>query len=517
MKKILIKALVLTFTLTLIQPGQAQKKKSTKRGVSYDIPYQKDLEILSEGVTWFYNWGVAPIASVSDTSDTYLDYVPMAWNNGYDRTKLRTYLSNHPKVKYILGFNEPNFRAQANMTPSQAAAAWPELEAIADEFNLKIVAPAVNYAPNNGSVTEGNVTYTNPWEYLDAFFAAAPNARVDYIAVHCYMNDPNAMDWFVKEFINKYHKPVWLTEFCAWENSAPLNAGRAEGLPYQRSTMIRKIEVLEKNPMVEKYAWFIPRTNNEIGYPYMQLMRSVQTDPMYEIVGPGVLTDLGNVYLHMSTFDSTYFAGVNQQIPAKDYIESFWVKLETTTDTTSQIPLQLYDFQSGLYADYFVEVPTAGTYQIQLRMANLAGINPKFKISSNGTLLTTQEVPSTGGTDQWATRSFPITLPAGKQTLRIASSGTSGCKLVWFSLMDQTDLNPRQMTQCEAFIDNNRQLQINTDKKFSATLYDCSGRLLINGITTQETDLSSVCNGIYILKINFENGSQTSVKLLINQ
>jgi len=517
MKNSLIPTLILTFSLAMIQPGQAQKKKSAKRGVSYDIPYLKDLEVLSEGVTWFYNWGVAPISSLRDAADTYLDYVPMVWNNGYDRTKLRTYLTNHPKVKYILGFNEPNFKAQANMTPSQAAAAWPELEAIADEFNLKIVAPAVNYGPTNGSVTEGNVTYTNPWEYLDAFFAAAPNARVDYIAVHCYMNDPNAMDWFVKEFINKYHKPIWLTEFCAWESNAPLNAGRAEGLPYQRSTMIRKIEVLEKNPMVEKYAWFIPRTNNEIGYPYMQLMRSVQTDPMYDIVGSGVLTDLGNVYLNMSTFDSTYFAGVNQQIPAKDYIESFWVKLETTTDTACQIPIQLCDFQSGLYTDYFIDVPTAGNYQIQLRIANLANVNPKFKISSNGTQLTSQEVPSTGGVDKWATRILPITLLAGKQTLRITSSGSSGCKMVWFSLMDQTELIQTPSTYYEAFVDNNKKLQFITNETINATLYDCSGRQLIKGISTKGTDLSALSNGMYILEIKYENGKQTTTKILINQ
>ncbi|HJV81937.1 glycosyl hydrolase [Noviherbaspirillum sp.] len=27
-------------------------------------------------------------------------------------------------AKYLLGFNEPNFKAQANKTPSQAASAW---------------------------------------------------------------------------------------------------------------------------------------------------------------------------------------------------------------------------------------------------------------------------------------------------------------------------------------------------------------------------------------------------------
>jgi len=499
-------------------PGHAQKK-SIKRGVSYEIPYTEDLPVLSKGVSWFYNWGVTPgTTAVAAASDEYLDFVPMAWNNGYDRTKLRNYLTAHPNVKYILGFNEPNFTAQANMTPTQAAAAWPELEAIADEFGLKIVAPAVNYAPSNGSVSENGVQYTDPWKYLDDFFAAGPNCRVDYIAVHCYMNDPSAMEWYVNEFIKKYNKPVWLTEFCAWESNTPLTSGRTTGYAYQRSTMIRKVEILERNPMVARYAWFIPRTNNEVGFPYMQLMRNVQTDPLYEIVGRGILTDLGKVYVNMSTFDSTYYLGVNQQIPAKDYIQSYWVKLESTTDSTSLIPIQLCNFESGLYVDYFINVPSAGQYQLNLRIASLADINPKFKIYSNENELNIQEVASTGGVENWETRTIPVNLPAGKQTLRITSSGASGCKMVWFSLTDQTDLKEIQNPICEVFVNNNHQLQIVSNSTISyGAIYDFSGKLLLNGILEKETDISSLKNGIYIIKLGFENGKQATTKFMINK
>lgn len=56
------------------------------------------------------------------------------------------------------------------MTPLEAAAEWPRLEAIANEFVLKIVGPAVNFCGN--CVTENGTTYNDPFDYLDDSFQA---------------------------------------------------------------------------------------------------------------------------------------------------------------------------------------------------------------------------------------------------------------------------------------------------------------------------------------------------------
>ena len=77
-----------------------------------------------------------------------MDYVPMTWNGGFDENKIRQYFTDHPGAKYLLGFNEPNFKAQANMTPKQAAEIWPRLEKIAEDFDLELVGPALNYSPD---------------------------------------------------------------------------------------------------------------------------------------------------------------------------------------------------------------------------------------------------------------------------------------------------------------------------------------------------------------------------------
>ncbi len=81
------------------------------------------------------------------------------------------------------------------MTPAQVAAAWPRLEAIADSFNLKIVGPAVNYCDK--CIVVGGVALTSPFAYLDSFFAACPDCRVDYIAVHNYMCYTGALSDYI--------------------------------------------------------------------------------------------------------------------------------------------------------------------------------------------------------------------------------------------------------------------------------------------------------------------------------
>ena len=46
-------------------------------------------------------------------------------------------------------FNEPNHRTQANLSPQQAAALWPKLEAAAAATgSATLVGPAVNWSPD---------------------------------------------------------------------------------------------------------------------------------------------------------------------------------------------------------------------------------------------------------------------------------------------------------------------------------------------------------------------------------
>jgi len=111
-----------------------------------------------------------------------VNFASLAWNGNFSVPQL---VANIPAgADYPRGFNEPNLKNQANTTPSGAAAKWPALTYVAQQRGLLLGSPAVNYCGN--CVAENDVTYTDPVAYLDAFFAACPACRVDFIAVHWY-------------------------------------------------------------------------------------------------------------------------------------------------------------------------------------------------------------------------------------------------------------------------------------------------------------------------------------------
>ncbi|CAN0554626.1 unnamed protein product, partial [Ectocarpus sp. 8 AP-2014] len=50
---------------------------------------------------------------------------------------------------YLLGFNEPNYGEQANLTPQEAADLWPQVRQQADDLGMELVSPAVNFCYGN--------------------------------------------------------------------------------------------------------------------------------------------------------------------------------------------------------------------------------------------------------------------------------------------------------------------------------------------------------------------------------
>lgn len=163
---LMLMALLLVSSLTF-----AANVRSAKRGFGENnLGYVADLQALAKGCSWWYNWSVTPPSAVASYmgADQVIEYVPMAWTTNYDANALRTYYKAHPQDKFLLGFNEPNFKAQSNITPTQAAQAWPAMESIADELGLSLVAPALNYP--DGAINDG-VTY-QPTEWMDAFITA---------------------------------------------------------------------------------------------------------------------------------------------------------------------------------------------------------------------------------------------------------------------------------------------------------------------------------------------------------
>jgi lysophospholipase L1-like esterase len=101
------------------------------------------------------------------------------------------------------------------------------------------------------------------------------------------------------------------------------------------------------------------------------------------------------------------------------------VDLEGTADTQDTTPAGgPYDLgwtATGQWFKYTVNVATAGTYTVSLRLASPNGVTDALHIANSaGTSLSgTVAAPDTGGWQTWTTVTTSVTLPAGQQTLTI--------------------------------------------------------------------------------------------------
>jgi hypothetical protein len=233
--------------------GSGVKPASCKRGLAYGQHSLADLKALSPGVSWWYNWDFRPDQALRSGAyrEASVEYAPMIWGAASDRVAAKAAIGDDATV--LLGFNEPNFGEQANLSAKAAAALWPELEAIADDKGLRLASPAVNFCG-------GNCQDTDPFHYLDAFFAACPGCRVDVVAIHIYVgcspSGDNKAEWLVQhveKYKSRFSQPLWLTEFAC--DSAKSSAE-------QQAFLEDAVAYLEAEPRIERYAWFSGRASN---------------------------------------------------------------------------------------------------------------------------------------------------------------------------------------------------------------------------------------------------------------
>jgi hypothetical protein len=150
------------------------------------------------------------------------------------------------RTKNLLGFNEPDYRSQANMSVDEAIRLWPMLQST----GLRLGSPCT-------------VSATSPW--LDKFMTKAARAhlRVDFMTMHSY-GWPNAESFLakVRDLHEKYGRPVWVTEFSVADWSAtpsrPSRYTRGEVQAFMRAS----ITGLRAMPFVERFAWYAAGPSN---------------------------------------------------------------------------------------------------------------------------------------------------------------------------------------------------------------------------------------------------------------
>lgn len=246
--------------------GPAVTPKDCKRGLGWHGNALTDSEVTSK-LTWWYTWGTG-VQSVG----AGLEFVPMIWGGGAKAADVSK--SIRSDAQYLLGYNEPNFFEQANLSAQQAAADWPTVQSVATTHQLQTVSPAVNFCGDD-QTGAGPCHDTNPVGYLTDFFAACQGCKVDYIAVHWYNCDGASLEWYLDQF-KQFNRPIWLTELaCAYDGDTSI-AG-------QEKYMREAIPILEGRADVYRYAWFS-------GDP-MPNARLLNAD--------GSLTALGKIYVDL--------------------------------------------------------------------------------------------------------------------------------------------------------------------------------------------------------------------------
>ncbi len=379
---------------------------SEKRGLGYGHLTEADLRVMAGKVKWWYNWGKEAKDPVQAVHVDYgYDFVPMAWGGRFDETVIRKFVEDHPNVKYLLGFNEPGHKNQANLTPAQAAEQWPRLQSIADDHDLVLVSPGVNYAPGDVDIP-GTENDGDPLEYLRAFFSECDGCRVDHIAIHGYMRNVGNFKEYVKKF-EEFNKPIWVTEWASMGDWAAQSGQNHPGLEWQMDYLAETTRWLEQTESIHRYAWFVGRSRYGLNEP-----------PYNSILAEdGVLSPLGGIYASIPSTNHRY------PIPSKIEAEGAHVLSGFSHQPTSDI--------DGLV--HLVATP---------------GDEAKFKILSEGSvecifdirlasakfgsaLIQLDEVlayqfadVSTGSNDAWLTlRSDPVIIPAGDHNLIIRSEG----------------------------------------------------------------------------------------------
>jgi hypothetical protein len=197
------------------------------------------------GVTWWYNWATRPASGGSPA----IEFDPMMANAGAVNNSIPS------GSRYLLGFNEPNFKAGGDLSPQQAAADWPALQAKAKAAGIPTVSPGVNFcgsASNTSLCTTASIT--DPYTWLKDFFAACTGCEVDYVAIHWYNCDLGSLKTYIEgdnkgtfEGFTQFGKPLWLTEF---------SCDSSHSVGDQTAYMQAAVPYLEGNPNIFRYSWF---------------------------------------------------------------------------------------------------------------------------------------------------------------------------------------------------------------------------------------------------------------------
>ena len=375
--------------------------RSAKRGVAFAFDMEEDYQLLSPSTSWCYNWGVSDGKKSSEyRTANNMTYCPMMWS-GVNLDGINNYVKAHPETEWLLAFNEPNLTDQANMTPSEAAAKWPDVMQAKQLTGRKLVSPAMNWGTLSG--------WSDGVAWLRSFFnqSGVSVNDVEAVAMHAYMSSAAAVYNDACRY-KVFGKPVWITEFC--NNNASTETT-------QQLFMSQCLHEFEQDDMIGRYAWFTPRSG-KFSWTGMALLKKK---------APWELTKSGLVWANISSFDKSISYEAGKRIPAAQFRAcSRTSQGESTpgvvacTDVDGLV--EVFDFHGKQWADYQIHANKGGEFTFAIRYATVdEGYLTLSEIKPDGSeeVLANLDTPKSGGKAKWETYTTTISLKKGDTIVRL--------------------------------------------------------------------------------------------------
>ena len=235
----------------------------SKKGLAVSGKMGTKISPKSFRVTWYYNWGEKP-----STNEYYdgTEYVPMVWkstsaDNFYNR--VMTHKSNG--YKYVLTFNEPDLEGQCDMEVDAVYTVWKGISSVS---GIKISSPVTALWPKISTA------WFQP--FMDKLQAGVDH-DVDFISLHCYPENAQGAgmaEFFLRDVVDwtweKYHKPIWITEFSTHGNYVTANGTKE----FWEAVMPE----LDKRDYVERYSVFAFDAGSNPGYGMWNYSTGVPTE-----------------------------------------------------------------------------------------------------------------------------------------------------------------------------------------------------------------------------------------------
>jgi hypothetical protein len=236
---LIISGLISLGCLTCVQQPPS-KRGQLMKGIAYrqlEPAGEECSDIEKLNVSWYYNWTPSP--NCPEGMDA--GFIPMIWSekylvgDNYEKYLVPLIGSDYPA---LLGYNEPNWQGQAEMTVDEALRYWPLLE----RTGLRLGSPA----------TTGRSGLDWTIEFMKG--AKSRGCRIDFLALHWYgdCSSNEGLEDFL-DYYDAFGMPMWLTEWSCYQQDMAANTAFLENI----------IPVLESYERLERYAWYSNRTTSE--------------------------------------------------------------------------------------------------------------------------------------------------------------------------------------------------------------------------------------------------------------